>query len=280
MEMISEEIFQPPESSPNLDAIEQQVDFAIATKSNIKKRIVTRLAMTVLVGALFLSACSTVETQGNPPPQYASATEFARTPIALSEESSHTYSPDRVIFEPYKELAPYAINLPAQLKEDLVKVIWHALQNNAATNIDPDDLFHCHVLMTQEKYKQNYDIDVYEGTLSGWLNGYAQDYSGLLCHSQEYANKGADPQKRNIVVMKGQEPFIPLATAGEGISIPELDDMMGGSRIGVLQLHFYITPDGKIKLPDGRRIDVVVESPGVYTSLRTKMSVDLPSVTE
>lgn len=282
MEKTFVENSRTPESRVNLQAIEENIDQKVAVKPNIRKQIATRLAGVVLVGTMFLSACSPIRLQETSQisiePTNLSA-QVIKTPALTTDKETHAHALDEERVVPDQDLEPYDIKLPDNVKNDMAKVIWYALQNGAAKNIDRRDLYHCHVLIPYEVYKQKYELDVYKGTLSNYINSVVNDYSGLLCHSQELTSNGLDQTKRNIVVMKGKEPYILHALPGEGLDMTDLEKKLNKELSTPLSLYFDLDPNGEITLPDGRRVNAVVEHPETITTWTTprNMQVDLPA---
>lgn len=199
------------------------------------------------------------------------------TRISVERTSKPEYVPqpgeERSLFWPGEDLLPYDVVLPEQMNIDLEKAIWFALTNGSAMYLDETDFYHCHVLLTSYFFEGTYDITVWEGKLSDYINDIIADYSALLCHTQELDSHGLDPDKRNVIIWKGQEPYIMAPPYGESAVSPRDMDM-----VGAMGIEFYPSDISEITLPDGTDINVVVEYPDIYTNgfYPSQMEVDLP----
>jgi len=256
--------------SADLNQIEAKIERNIASKPNLRQQIAHRLLPLVIGGALFLSACSPISK-----PEAATKQIVSPTPIVQVVETptpqNYLDMPRKI---PEKDLLPYDVVIPSELNQDLSKVIWYGLTNGSAKNLDEKDFFHCHLLITEEAYKEKYSLNAFKGTLSGYIDGTLKDYQGLLCHTQELTSDGLDPKKRNLVIWRGKEPYIAMLNNESPYTVSPRD--LGA--VGVTDLDFYLYSGGEIKLPDGRQLNVIVKHPEIYTIWTTprNMKVDLP----
>jgi len=190
---------------------------------------------------------------------------------------------------PDADLLPYDVALPEQMNIDLGKTIWFALTSGSAASLN-SDFQSCTVLLDPTVFESKYDLDSFQGTLSGFINGTMEDYAGLLC-------------QKNIIIWKGKEPFIknpvPISKETErfwrkyATILPPPKHLPNGEtrwecegrvfplcldRVGASFIDFYPSDKHEITLPDGRGINVIVEHPDIYETYHTpdEMVVDLP----